>query len=121
MCPARWNPKTQIRDLVDAMMRFDDEAMRVATTAGEYLGRGLALLIDAFNPQVIVLGALACVLQERILAPAREVVAQEALPQALAACEILPSVLGSRIGDVAALMAALTQPSVQAALQGATK
>ena len=121
MCPARWNPKTQIRDLVDAMMRFDDEAMRVATTAGEYLGRGFALLIDAFNPQVIVLGALACVLQERILAPAREVVAQEALPQALAACEILPSVLGSRIGDVAALMAALTQPSVQAALQGATK
>ena len=98
--------------LVDAMLRFDEDAMRVATVAGEYLGRGLALLIDAFNPQVIVLGALAGVLKERILAPAREVIAQEALPQARLACEIMPSVFGSRIGDVAALMAALTQPSI---------
>ena len=92
--------------------------MRVVTVSGEYLGRGLALLIDAFNPQVIVLGALACVLEERILAPARQVLAEEALPEARRACEILPSVLGSRIGDVAALMAALTQPSIQLAIKG---
>jgi glucokinase len=118
MYPARWNPETPIREVVDAMVRFDEEAMRIATVAGEYLGRGLALLIDAFNPQIIVLGALAGVLQERILAPAREVVAEEALPQARAACEILPSVLGSRIGDIAALMAALTQRSVQQAMKG---
>jgi glucokinase len=118
MFPARWNRETWIRELVDTMLRFDEEAMRVATVAGKYLGRGLALLIDAFNPQVIVLGALAGVLQERVLAPARQVVVEEALPQARLACEILPSVLGSRIGDVAALMAALTQPSVRQALEG---
>lgn len=121
MYPARWNPQTSIRVLVDAMVRFDEDAMRVATVAGEYLGRGLALLIDAFNPQVIVLGALACVLQERILAPARQVVAEEALSQANAACEILPSVLGNRIGDVASLMAAITQPSAQLAMKGISK
>jgi glucokinase len=118
MYPKRWSTDTPIRDLVDAMVSFDNEAMRVATVAGEYLGRGLALLIDAFNPQVIVLGALAGVLKERILAPAREVIAQEALPHARLACEILPSVLGSRIGDVAALMAALAQPSLRQALEG---
>jgi glucokinase len=121
MFPARWNSKTPIRDLVDSMLRLDEDAMKVANVAGEYLGRGLALLIDAFNPQVIVLGALAGVLQERILAPAREMAAQEALPQAFQSCKILPSVLGSKIGDVAALMAVLTQPAVKAALQGATK
>jgi glucokinase len=121
MYPARWNPTTPIRELVDAMLRFDEDAMRVASVAGEYLGRGLALLIDAFNPQVIVLGSLACVLKERILAPAREVVAQEALPQARLACEIIPSVLGSRIGDVAALMAAITQPLAMHALKGVSK
>jgi glucokinase len=76
------------------------------------MGQGLALLIDALNPQVIVLGSLAVVLGERILGPARQVVAQEALPQAAAACEILPSVLGSQIGDVASLMGALTDRSV---------
>jgi glucokinase len=121
MYPARWNPKTPIRELVDAMLQFDEDAMRVSSVAGEYLGRGLALLIDAFNPQVIVLGALACVLEERILAPARQVVAEEALPQAFAACEILPSALGNGIGDVAALMAAITQPSAQLAMKGISK
>jgi glucokinase len=118
MYPARWTRDTRIRDLVDAMLHSDHEALQVATVAGKWLGRGLALLIDALNPQVIVLGSLAVVLQERILAPARQVVEEEALPQPRAACEIIPSVLGSSIGDVAALMAALIQPSVQRAFAG---
>jgi hypothetical protein len=42
--------------------------------------------------------------------------AQEALPQAVAACEVVPAKLGRRIGDVAALMAALTAGSVRAEL-----
>ena len=75
------------------------------------MGSGLALLIDALNPQMIVLGSLAVALGERILRTAREVVAAEALPQAVAACEIVPSVLGAQIGDVAALMAALAAPA----------
>jgi xanthosine utilization system XapX-like protein len=59
-----------------------------------------------------VLGSLAVVLGERVLGPARQVVAEEALPQAAAACEILPSVLGREIGDLASLMAALTDPAL---------
>jgi len=51
-----------------------------------------------------------------VLAPARAVVAAEALPQAAAACDIVPAQLGARIGDVAALMAALGDPAVRAAL-----
>ena len=109
MYPSRWNLNTPIRELVDAMVRYDHAALDVATVAGTWLGRGLALLIDALNPQVIVLGSLAVVLKERILAPARLMIEQEALPQARAACEIIPSTLGHRIGDVAALMAALSR------------
>jgi glucokinase len=118
MYPSRWSPSTPIRDLVEAMLQSDPDALQVASVAGKWLGRGLALLIDALNPQVIVLGSLAVALKERILAPARQVIEQEALPQARAACEIIPSVLGSHIGDVAALMAALTQPSVRRLLEG---
>ena len=72
----------------------------------------LPLLIDALNPQVIVLGSLAVVLGERVLAPMRRVVAKEALSQAAAACEIVPAVLGLQIGDAASLMAALNDPSI---------
>ena len=93
-----------------ALARADDsDALTVAQEAGRRMGRGLALLIDALNPQVIVLGSLAVALGERILGPARQVVADEALPQAAAVCEIRPAALGPRIGDVASLMAALTQ------------
>jgi glucokinase len=113
MFPARWNPKTPIRDLVESMVANDPEALQVAAAAGKWMGRGLALLIDALNPQVIVFGSLGVALGERIFEPARSVIAEEALPQAAAACELVPSVLGRQIGDVAALMAALTAPSVR--------
>ena len=104
--PHRWTPTTPIRDVVGAMLADDPEALAVAAEAGRYMGRGLALLVDAFNPEMIVLGSLGVVLGERILGPARRVLAEEALPQAVAGCEIRPAALGSRIGDVAALMAA---------------
>ncbi len=110
--PARWPLDTPIRGVVEAMLADDPDALVVAREAGRRMGQGLALLIDALNPQIIVLGSLAVVLGEKILAPAREVVLLEALPQAAAACTILPAGLGTQIGDVAALMAALTDPTV---------
>lgn len=108
--PRRWTATTPISELVDAMLADDQDALTIAREAGQWLGRGLALLVDALNPQVIVLGSLAVVLGDRLLASARRVLAEEALPQALAACEIVPAALGKRIGDVAALMAALARP-----------
>jgi glucokinase len=112
MYPARWGSNTPIRDLVEAILSDDPQAIEVAAQAGHWMGRGLALLIDALNPQVIVFGSLGVILGERILAPARKVIEAEALPQAGAACQLIPSVLGNRIGDVAALMAALTDPTL---------
>jgi glucokinase len=120
MFPTRWTSETPISALVRAMVDDDHEALQVAEVAGTWMGRGLALLIDALNPQAIVFGSLGVVLGERILAPARKVIAAEALPQAAAACELLPSVLGKHIGDVAALMAALAEPSVRRALEAET-
>jgi glucokinase len=116
MFPARWTEQSPIASLVTAMVENDGEALKVAEAAGTWMGRGLALLIDALNPQIIVFGSLGVVLGERIFAPARRVIAAETLPEAAAACELLPSVLGKQIGDVAALMAALTDPAVRARL-----
>lgn len=117
MFPARWNSATAIRSVVEAMIANDADALAVAEEAGKWMGRGLALLIDALNPQVIVFGSLGVALGERVLGAARKVIAEEALPQAAAACKLMPCALGNRIGDVAALMAALAEPSVQHALQ----
>ena len=119
MFPHRWQHLCQhhhqqahqqagsIREVVEAMMADDEDALAVAAEAGKWMGRGMALLVDTLNPQMIVLGSLAVVLGERVLAPARHALAEEALPQAVAACEIVPAKLGKSIGDVAALMAAI--------------
>jgi len=119
MFPARWNRESAIASLVTAILEGDSDAMQVAEVAGEWMGRGLALLIDALNPQMIVFGSLGVVLGERILGPARRVIAAEALPQAVAACALAPAALGRQIGDVAALMAALVSQDVQRLLQTA--
>ena len=111
--PHRWSSATPIRELVDAMVHDDPDALSIATEAATWMGRGLALLVDALNPQMIVLGSLAVALGERVLAPMRRVVAEESLPQAAAACEILPAALGNRIGDVASIMAAVCDPEMR--------
>ncbi|HEY9430711.1 MAG TPA: ROK family protein [Blastocatellia bacterium] len=116
MFPGRWSRETTIHEVVEAMVADDPQALEVAAEAGKWMGRGMALLVDTLNPQIIALGALAVVLGDRVLAPARRTLAQEALPQAVAACEVVPAKLGRRIGDVAALMAALTDGSVRAEL-----
>jgi glucokinase len=110
--PRRWQPDTPIRELVEAMLADDNEALAVAAEAGARMGEGLALLVDALNPQLIVFGSLGVVLGDRVLQSARQVLAREALPQAVAACDIVPAALGTRIGDVASLMAALSKPSI---------
>jgi len=109
MFPHRWSRATPIREVVEAMLADDEQALAVAAEAGKWMGRGMALLVDTLNPQMIVLGSLAVALGDRVLEPARRAMAEEALPQAVAACEIVPAKLGKRIGDVASLMAAIVR------------
>jgi glucokinase len=85
----------------------DRDAAAVIEESGRHLGRGLALLVDLLAPDVIVLGTLARHLGEAWLAPARAELAAEALPALAARCRVVPSELGERIGDVAALCAAI--------------
>lgn len=115
MFPRRWSQGSAIREVVEEMLADDPQALAVAAEAGKWMGRGMALLVDTLNPQMIVLGSLAVALGDRVLAPARQALAEEALPQAAAACEIVPARLGKRIGDVASLMAALVGEKRQAA------
>jgi glucokinase len=95
------------RELAELARAGDNDARSVWSEVGRHLGRGLALLVDVLNPEVIVIGSLAVRLGELVLGPAREELAREALPGAVAACRLLPAALGERLGDVAALCAAI--------------
>ncbi len=98
------------KDIAAELQNFDSVAQRIVALSGQRLGEALAILVDVLNPERIVAGGLALRFGEELLGPARVALQKEALRGAVAACEIVPAQLGERIGDVAALCAAVDAP-----------
>lgn len=98
--------KGSAKDLAEAANAGDPEAIAIYTKFGEDLGRGIAVLVDILNPEVIVIGSIYERAQGLIEPHMRRVLAQEALPHSLKALQILPAALGDSLGDKAALSVA---------------
>ena len=85
----------------------DETAKDVYRISGEYLGRGLSIVIDLLNPEVIVIGSIFA-RSEALLRPSMEAaIKREALVQSARVCKIVPAKLGEDIGDYAALSVAV--------------
>ncbi len=102
--PGRW---TTPREVISAALSGEADALALVEDVGVWLGRGIAVLVDVLNPQLVIVGTLGAVLGDLLLEPARRVVRAEALPLAAEVCRIVPAQLGDRLGPVAALMAAI--------------
>jgi glucokinase len=98
--------RVSAKDIAEAAERGDSVALEILRQTGERTGEALAILIDLFNPDRIVMGGIAMRLGDLIFAPARQVIAREALPHAAAVCRIVGAQLNERIGDVAAICVA---------------
>ena len=85
----------------------DPLAMEIFETVGSYLGRGLAILVDIINPELIVIGSIYGRQQALLEAAMLRALTREAHPHALAACRVVPAALGERVGDYAGLAVAL--------------
>lgn len=94
------------KDVGQAALSGDGVAQRIVFATGEKLGHALAILVDLFNPERIVIGGMAPRLGEMLFQPALRVMRMEALAQSTAVCKVVPATLGERIGDVAALCVA---------------
>ena len=105
--PERWPTETTPRDVISRALEGDAHAREIVAESGRWFGRGLALIVDMLNPDVIVVGTLGVVLGELLLAPARVALYEEALLRSVEACSIVPAQLGGKLGDTAALMAAI--------------
>ena len=74
--------------------------------SAEQLGRGLSLLLDILNPEIIVIGSVFArariLFEERM----REVIRAEALAPCVRDCRIEAAALGEMLGDYAALSVA---------------
>jgi glucokinase len=93
-------------EIIRGALAGDPAALEIIHEVGEWMGKGLAILVDVLNPEVIVIGTLGVLLGDLVLAPAREILEKEALPISYRACKILPAQLGSSLMDVGCLMAA---------------
>ncbi len=95
------------KSVFEAAINGDQDAGKIIDVSAEYLGKGLAILIDILNPECIVIGSI-YTRNEKMLKPKIEaVLKKEAIPEALEVCKILPAKLGEKIGDYAALCVAL--------------
>ena len=86
----------------------DETAQGVLDEVGRRLGAGLVSIVNAFNPEVIVIGGGAVAAGELLIGPAREVVAERALPP-LRGTRIVPAHFGDESGMLGAALFALEQ------------
>jgi glucokinase len=93
--------------VAEAAHEGDALARQVYEIAGRELGRGLAILVDVLNPERIVIGSIYARQSELLREVMLENLRQEALPEALAACQVVPAGLGEAVGDLASLSVAL--------------
>ena len=91
----------------DAAEAGDETALAVYRMSGEYLGRGLAFMIDILNPERIVIGSIFARSRGLLWEAAKQEIEREALAPAAACCTVVPAELGESIGDYAAIATAL--------------
>ena len=85
----------------------DETAIAVLADVGRRLGAGLSSLVNAFQPEVIVIGGGAVRAGELLLGPAREVAMTTALPPLREGVRIVAAELGEEAGLVGAGILAL--------------
>jgi glucokinase len=99
--------KLTAKTVAEAAVAGDKTALEIIKVSAEYLGRGLAVLIDILNPECIVIGSIYS-RNEMLFKPHVDLIlAEEAIPSAVEVCQIKPALLGESIGDFAALCVAL--------------
>ena len=85
----------------------DPLALEIYALCGEYLGRGLSILIDLLNPEIIVVGSIFTRAHDLLWPTVQQAIEQEALASSRKVCKIAPSQIDEQLGDFAALAVAL--------------
>ena len=92
--------------VAEAAMNGDELALQIYRISGQFLGKGLSVLIDILNPEMIVIGSIFARSKELLEPFAMEIIKKEALSLSGGVCSIVPAMLGEDLGDYAALSVA---------------
>ena len=103
---AEHNPPLDVEDVYRASQEGEAEAGAIIERAGRFLGIGLASLMNAFNPEAIVLGGGMMNMGEAIMRPAVDMARQRAFAQAFSDAQVVEGSLGERAGALGAIAVA---------------
>ncbi len=103
-----------IDDVVALAAAGDSGARRAIADAGRVLGRSVAAIVNAFNPELVIVGGTVSAAGDVLLDPLREAVHRYAIPSAAEDVRIICGVLGDRAEVLGALELAARQSDVAA-------
>lgn len=86
--------------VAQAAMQGDGVAKRIFTIMGEYLGTGLASVVNLLNPEKIIIGGGVAECGDLLLAPVKETLLKRAMAISANAVEIVPAKLGNTAGVI---------------------
>ena len=95
--------------VAQAADRGDAQAERIIARAMEYLGVGMANLVNIFNPDLIVIGGGLTHLGDKLFGPVRRTIARTAFPVAAHAVKVVPAELGDDVGVLGAAVVAISR------------
>jgi len=101
-------------DAVALAIDGDSGARRAIADAGRVLGRSVAAFVNAFNPELVIVGGTVSAAGDVLLDPMQEAVHRYAIPSAAADVRIKSGVLGDRAEVLGALELAARQSDVAA-------
>ncbi|MDB5002258.1 MAG: hypothetical protein JWQ34_483 [Mucilaginibacter sp.] len=105
--------KLTAKIVAEAAHNGDELALDIYNTCAEFLGRGLSLLIDILNPEVIIMGSIYGRARSLLDTRMMQVIEREAYIGARNVCKIVPAGLGENIGDMAALSLAVMSMQIK--------
>ncbi len=104
--------KTEIKDITtkdvaESAEAGNRDALDVFSISGKYFGRGLSILIDILNPEIIIVGSIYVRAGKFLNEEMYKEIELQALENSRKVVKIVPAQLGERIGDYGAVVAAL--------------
>ena len=105
--PSIFHKKTTAKDVIELAQKKIPEALEIINMTSTYLGKGIAMLVDLFGSERVILGSLAVRAKDLFLPKIIEVFKQEVHPQFKNYTLITQGKLGVKIGDYGALCAAI--------------
>jgi len=105
---ANQDPKAVSAKLVaEAAQLGDPRAEEIIHTAMDYLGIGVANLVNLLNPELVVIGGSLTKLGETLFNPVRHAINRRTFPIAARRVQVVPAELGGRVGVCGAAAVAI--------------